>query len=71
MFFAPVDERRHLRFACFDHVRAARMKSAADGRIHRRRWITRQDNAAGFAYKSKHFSAQDRDSVEPSRNPSD
>src|SRR5205823_15124348 len=45
----PIDERRHFRFARFDHIWAARMEPATDRRIHRRRRIAREDDALALA----------------------
>src|SRR5438128_5509476 len=49
VIFSPIDESRNICFACFDHIRTARMKPATDRRIHRRRGITRKDDALTLA----------------------
>lgn len=45
VIFAPIDQRRHLRFAGFDHVGTPRMKGTADRRLHWRRRIARQNDS--------------------------
>src|SRR5439155_23273473 len=49
VIFSPIDESRYICFACFDHIRTARMKPATDRRIHRRRRITRKDYTLALA----------------------